>query len=145
MRGVDSVMRQILGEEQYLTACYARLNLRSHRLSIVSAGHPPLILASPDGTSAAIEMDGDPLGMFTSLVLQRKDVRVRKGDRFFLYTDGLIEAWPGEPPAGLERLQRACTRHAGEALAESVSAIAGDLLEGPAQIDDRLLLGVEVK
>ena len=26
MRGVDSVMGQMLGEEQYLTACYARLN-----------------------------------------------------------------------------------------------------------------------
>jgi len=26
MRGIDAVMRQMLGEEQYLTACYANLN-----------------------------------------------------------------------------------------------------------------------
>jgi len=41
MRGVDAVMRQMLGEEQYLTACYAHLNRRTKRLSVVSAGHPP--------------------------------------------------------------------------------------------------------
>ena len=41
MRGLDTVMRQMLGEEQYLTACYANLNRRTGRLSVVSAGHPP--------------------------------------------------------------------------------------------------------
>jgi sigma-B regulation protein RsbU (phosphoserine phosphatase) len=146
MRGVDSVMRQILGEEQYLTACYARLNLRTHRLSVVSAGHPPLVLVGLNGASMPIEMDGDPLGMFSSLVLQRKDLNVRRGDRFFLYTDGLIEAYPGElRAAGLDRLQQACSRHAGDSLSETVSAIAGDLWRGITQIDDVLLLGVEVK
>ena len=41
MRGIDTVMRQMLGEEQYLTACYASLNRRTGRLAVVSAGHPP--------------------------------------------------------------------------------------------------------
>ena len=31
MRGVDAVMRQMLGEEQYLTACYAHLNRRTRK------------------------------------------------------------------------------------------------------------------
>lgn len=31
MRGVDSVMGQMMGEEQYLTACYARLNRQTRR------------------------------------------------------------------------------------------------------------------
>ena len=37
MRGVDSVMGQILGEEQYLTACYARLNRQTRRLTVIGA------------------------------------------------------------------------------------------------------------
>ena len=52
MRGVDSVMGQMLGEEQYLTACYARLNRQTRRLTVVSAGHPPLILVSRAGRAA---------------------------------------------------------------------------------------------
>jgi len=46
MRGVDAVMGQILGEEQYLTACYARLNRQTRQLTVIGAGHPPLILVS---------------------------------------------------------------------------------------------------
>lgn len=86
MRGVDMVMRQMLGEEQYLTACYAYLNRRTRRLSVVSAGHPPLIVVRTSGKATAVEMDGDPLGMFSALALQRKDLRVMPGDRFFLYS-----------------------------------------------------------
>src|SRR5580693_3452657 len=64
MRGVDSVMGQMLGEEQYLTACYARLNPQTQRLSVISAGHPPLILVSRAGVSQIVELDSDPLGIF---------------------------------------------------------------------------------
>ena len=66
MRGIDAVMRQILGEEQYLTACYARLNRHTRRLAVVSAGHPPLILVNAAGEARAIEAENEPLGMFSS-------------------------------------------------------------------------------
>ena len=74
MRGIDSVMRQMLGEEQYLTACYAGLNQHTKRLSVVSAGHPPLLLVSSSGQAQTADMDGDPLGLFSSVLLQRKDL-----------------------------------------------------------------------
>ena len=146
MRGIDSVMRQMLGEEQYLTACYARLNRRTRRLSVVSAGHPPLILVSASGKAQTVEMDGDPLGLFSSLVLQRKDVRVSCGDRFFLYSDGLIEATPGGGRRqGLERLTDACVRHRAEPLAEAAASIAGELRADTGTVaDDLLLLAVEM-
>ncbi len=146
MRGIDSVMRQMLGEEQYLTACYARLNRRSGRLTVVSAGHPPLILADPSGSVRPLEMDGDPLGLFSSLVLHRRDVRVSPGDRFYLYSDGLIEASPGGGrQLGLKRLAEACARQQARPLAVAVAAIAAELRpEGATVTDDLLLLGVEV-
>ena len=62
MRGVDSVMGQMMGEEQYLTACYARLNRQTRRLTVVSAGHPPLILVSRCGISANREIGKRPVG-----------------------------------------------------------------------------------
>ena len=40
-------------------------------------------------------MDSDPLGIFSSLVIKRKEVQVSSGDRFYLYTDGFIESSPG--------------------------------------------------
>jgi phosphoserine phosphatase RsbU/P len=144
MRGVDAVMRQMLGEEQYLTACYAHLNRRTKRLSVVSAGHPPVIVVRASGQTQTLEMDSDPLGMFSALVLHRKDIVVSDGDRFFLYTDGLIESTPGRRD-GLERLIASCVLHRTDSLKEAVSTIAGltQSCAGSAS-DDLLLLGIEV-
>ncbi len=79
MRGVDSVMGQMMCAEQYLTACYARLNRQTNRLTVVSAGHPPLILVSASGVSQTVELESDPLGMFGGAILQRRTSGYRGG------------------------------------------------------------------
>jgi len=146
MHGVDSVMGQILGEERYLTACYARLNRQTHRLTVIGAGHPPLILVGRSGAPQIVELESDPLGMFGAAVLQRQDLRVAKGDRFFMYTDGLVESSPGTGrPEGLARLADACVRHRASPLSQSAAMIVKDLgLEERTVQDDLLLLVAEV-
>jgi sigma-B regulation protein RsbU (phosphoserine phosphatase) len=146
MHGVDSVMGQILVEEQYLTACYARLNRPTRRLSVVGAGHPPLILVSGNGTPHTVEMESDPLGMFGTATLHRRDLRVSPGDRFFLYSDGLIESSPGGGRReGLEQLVAACVRHRAAPLQESATLIVQDICPPEYQVkDDLLLLAAEV-
>jgi sigma-B regulation protein RsbU (phosphoserine phosphatase) len=146
MRGVDSVMGQMLGEEQYLTACYARLNRQTSRMTVIGAGHPPLIVISRSGIPQTVVLDSDPLGMFGTAILQRRDLRVSSGDRFFMYSDGLIESSPGGGRReGLERLLEACVRHRNVALAESTTRIVKDLIpQDHIVADDLLLLAVEI-
>lgn len=146
MHGVESVMGHMLGEEQYLTACYARLNRQTNRLTAVSAGHPPLVLVRRTGVGEIVELAGDPLGMFGGAILMRADIPVSPGDRFFLYTDGWIESSPGGGRReGLERLVDACVRHHQTALEESLLAIIEDLRpKERAAEDDLLLLAAEV-
>ncbi len=145
MRGIDAVMRHVLTGEQYLTACHALVNRRTGKLTVVSAGHPPAILAERSGQVTAIEMDGEPLGVFHSLVLQRKSMRVRRGDRAFLYTDGLIESVPGARSAGIAALMEAAARHLDRPLEEAVRQMAIDCRPvDAARRDDLLLLGIEV-
>jgi sigma-B regulation protein RsbU (phosphoserine phosphatase) len=146
LRGIDAVMRQMLGEEQYLTACYANLNPRTGRLLVVSAGHPPVIVVNASGQAQILQMDSDPLGIFSALVIQRKEVRVAPGDRFFLYTDGLIESAPGAGRGdGLARLVDSCVRHRKDPLNQATAEIASDIQSGSALVqDDFLLLAVEV-
>ncbi len=146
MRGVDSVMGQMLGEEQYLTACYARLNRQTRRLTVVSAGHPPLIVVRRGGVAETVELESDPLGMFGAAILRRRDLRVASGDRFFMCSDGLIEASAGSGRReGLERLVDACVRHRAAPLAESVELIACELRPLEQRVtDDLLLLAAEL-
>jgi sigma-B regulation protein RsbU (phosphoserine phosphatase) len=146
LRGIDAVMRQMLGDEQYLTACYAHLNRRTKKLVVVSAGHPPVIVVSAAGLAQTLEMDSDPLGIFSALVIQRREIKVSPLDRFYLYTDGLIEASPGGKRAeGLERLVDSCLRHRKDLLADAVASIAADIWGAGAIVkDDLLLMAVEV-
>lgn len=146
MRGVDAVMRQMMGDEQYLTACYAHLNRRTGKLSVVSAGHPPLILVNASAQAQTIEMNSDPLGMFNSVVLQRKDLRVGRGDRLYLYSDGMIESSPGASrKAGIELMSSACSEFHQDPLSEATTKIAMRLRgSGQSVADDLLLLAIEV-
>jgi sigma-B regulation protein RsbU (phosphoserine phosphatase) len=146
LRGVNDVMGQLLGEEQYLTACFARLNRRTRRLSVINAGHPPLIVVHQSGSAETVEMDSDPLGIFSAAVLQRKDLNLARGDRFFLYTDGLIEATPGgRRQEGIEKLTQACLTHRLDPLEAAAGVIARTIQSGqPAGGDDLLLLAAEV-
>ncbi len=146
MRGVDSVMGQILGEEQYLTACYARLNRQTRQLTVISAGHPPLIYVNPDGMAQIVESESDPLGAFGAAILRRHDLRVSAGGRFFMYSDGLIEASAGAGRReGLRLLVDACVRHRAAPIAESVATIVRELRPlQQAREDDLLLLAADV-
>ncbi len=144
MRGVDSVMSQMMGEEQYLTACYARLNPQTRRLSVISAGHPPLIVVNRAGVPRTVELDSDPLGIFGGAILQRTDIKVAGGDRFYMYSDGLIESSPGGGRrGGLDRLVAACVGTRELPLAESVGVIVDQAGVAGAE-DDLLLLAAEV-
>lgn len=141
MRGVDSVMGQMLGEEQYLTACYARLNRQTRRLTVVSAGHPPLIVVGCDGVPQTVELESDPLGMFGAAILRRRDLRISNGDRFFIFSDGLIESSAGNGRReGLERLVESCVRYRGAPLGEAVTSIVRQLRPPERAVEDDLLL-----
>jgi sigma-B regulation protein RsbU (phosphoserine phosphatase) len=149
MRNMNSVMRTILNEGYYLTACYAQLSRSRRTLRLVNAGHPPPIVISRDGESKLIRAEGDPLGVFGSVVFQKQEVELRPGDRFYLYTDGLIE--DQRLPAagrslGLERLANSCGNRRDVSLNESVRAIVADVKPDLSAVDDDLLLlGVEVR
>ena len=122
LQAIDLVMRQVLSDEQYLTACYARLNRRARRLSIVSAGHPPAILLRASGKTEVVTVDSEPLGVFSNLEFQ---YNVNPGDRLFLYTDGMIESSPGAGRReGIERLMNSVARQRGVSLDEAVAHIA---------------------
>jgi sigma-B regulation protein RsbU (phosphoserine phosphatase) len=145
MRGVDAVMRQLLGDEQYLTACYAQMNRNTGRLSVVNAGHPPLVLVRSAGETHTVELDSEPLGVFSSTLMQHRELQMSRGDRFFLYTDGLIESLDGRGPGGgrgigLEWLVAACRKHRAAPLFEAPSRITQDLWPDAGSVQDDLLL-----
>ncbi len=144
---INNVLVEILSDGKYLTACYCKLNRKSKRMSIVNAGHLPVLYLPSDGKPRFIEMEGDVLGAFTNVVYGTQEITVSAGDRFFLYTDGLIEkprerkVWSGALPGLLE----ACPQVKEIPIEESAEMLCRLMLKDPAALeDDVVLLGIEV-
>lgn len=88
---INDVLVEILPSGKYLTACYARLNRKSKQMRIVSCGHPPVCYIPVDGEARMLNLDGDVIGIFKNVLFGEEVLKVSPGDRFYMYTDGLIE------------------------------------------------------
>ena len=78
-----------LGDETFLTAFVAVVDLASGAVTYASAGHPPALLCS---ASNAVELEptGPIVGPFAGR-WETASAQMDEGDRLAVYTDGLIE------------------------------------------------------
>jgi sigma-B regulation protein RsbU (phosphoserine phosphatase) len=139
---INSALCRVLPSGAFFTLIYARLNHRTGRLSLASAGHPPLILVHSDGPVSVVRLDGDVAGAFRDAVFGSVELTIQPGDRIFLYSDGLIETVSSHE-AGIGRLAEACSKRRSLSLAELVPAVVDDITAGMPVTDDTLLLGIE--
>jgi phosphoserine phosphatase RsbU/P len=78
---------------QFVTLVYAVLDTQTGLLRYVSAGHPPLLLAGPDGSPSAHSSTGPPVGCFEDAEFDEGELALAPGDRLFLYSDGVLGAF----------------------------------------------------
>ncbi|MFP5212291.1 MAG: SpoIIE family protein phosphatase, partial [Acidobacteriota bacterium] len=94
------------------------------------------------------ESCGDVLGVFDSVLFDPVQRRVGPGDRFFLYSDGLIESYEdGNCPreVAMAAFSSACSQTRSLSIAEAVPLIADLLFPSKDSLkDDLVLVGVEV-
>ncbi len=80
-------------ESNFLTACYAVIDLDRGRASIASAGHPPTwILKRSAGSLREIKPRGRLIGCFKDIASATKEVPIESGDKIIMITDGILEA-----------------------------------------------------
>lgn len=93
---------------QFVTVFLGALDLLTGELVYSNAGHPPPMLVNSENAGEVQKLGhtGPPLGILEDADWQKKSVKLRGGDRFVLYTDGVTEAQsPGsEECYGLDRL-----------------------------------------
>lgn len=104
MKMMDKVLKGILPPEKYLTACLVSLNRETNILTVVNAGHPPLLHIPQNGEAKFITCRGDAMGIVPNVFFEMQQISVRPGDRLILFTDGLLEdnlekkLWPSQLP-----------------------------------------------
>jgi phosphoserine phosphatase RsbU/P len=148
MRMINNVLLEILSDGKFMTACYALLNRKSNQMTLVSAGHPPAIYHPKDGDPIPIKIAGDVLGAFKDVCFGVQKIRVSPGDRFYLYSDGLIETSHNKKSVwthNLKNLQEVCVRLGKVPFKECAEVLVHRMMKhSPALEDDIVVLGVEV-
>jgi phosphoserine phosphatase RsbU/P len=93
MRGLDRVLSGQL-REQFVSAAYLWVDTEKGKAWYSAAGHPPLV--KWDGKFERIESNGILFGVVPGSEYPVREVPFRRGDRFLLYTDGVIEPENGK-------------------------------------------------
>jgi len=89
LRGVERTLSgQLRG--QFVSAAYLWLDTGNHKALYSAAGHPPLLRWN-QGKLESIESNGLILGVMSGCEYPVREISITAGDRFLLYTDGLIE------------------------------------------------------
>jgi phosphoserine phosphatase RsbU/P len=95
-------------QHNFVTAAYVYVDLGKNVITYGGAGHPPLLLwrKSTGQTSQLLE-NGLVLGQFEEATYDSLQVPVEAGDRFVLYTDGILETSnPSDEEFGTDRFMK---------------------------------------
>ncbi|HRX87152.1 MAG TPA: SpoIIE family protein phosphatase [Phycisphaerae bacterium] len=83
------LVEQQLPNSQFVTACFATLNLNTLDLQFARAGHPYPLHCTVDGTITELKSPGGLLGLFEDEEFPEHRVRLQPGEKVILYTDGV--------------------------------------------------------
>ena len=89
LRQLNRILRGQL-QDQFVTAAYLLIDTPNRKALYSAAGHPPL-LCIRGSQLQRIESNGIVFGVVTDPDYPVCDIPIRQGDRFLLYTDGVIE------------------------------------------------------
>jgi sigma-B regulation protein RsbU (phosphoserine phosphatase) len=97
MTKVNSFLNKDIKRGMFVTAFYLILNSKKNNLTLTSAGHNPMVLwRKSTNTCNLVNTGGLALGIDKGPLFERcireQKLQLYEGDRFVLYTDGVIES-----------------------------------------------------
>jgi PAS domain S-box-containing protein len=143
----EAILREEL-DYRFCTALYASLTPleRGVTACIATGGHPLPLVLRRDGRVEKLGSPGTLLGILAEPQLSEAETVLEPGDALVLYTDGVIEASPGDDAFGPERFADFVSTLAGRdapAIAERIEEAVLDLQSGDLR-DDVAVLVVRV-
>lgn len=138
----------------FVTAAYLYFDLEKNLMRYAGAGHPPVLQwRESTGKTNKILENGLILGMFDQAEYQALEIPLEPGDRYVLYTDGVLEAAnASEEQFGAERFMKFIEKNkpmeAGQfadTLLEELSRWTGQISDRGQQQDDLTVLIVDYR
>lgn len=137
-------------EGMFVTMFVAKINTETLEMEYCNAGHNPLVIVSPDGKADFLRAKPNiAAGLFSGFNYVGESVRLKKGSRLLVYTDGITEAeTKGKALYGEDRLLKfASDIKPGATSREIVEGVISNVREfvsGNEQNDDITILTVSI-
>jgi sigma-B regulation protein RsbU (phosphoserine phosphatase) len=80
------------GPSDFATLFVGVIDLHTHELKYINAGHTPAILVHDDGSQELLEACGIMIGAFPGITWEERKIPLTSGDMVFMFTDGVDEA-----------------------------------------------------
>ncbi len=127
--------------DKFITFFMAVLDSKTGKLDIVNAGHNPVLLLRKDGNLEKIDAGGIGLGMLDlGIPYQGQILNINRGDKLFLYTDGIPEAMnKNEEEYSDQRMMDFFLKNSNYSATRFIEAIVKDVksyVDGAPQSDD---------
>jgi sigma-B regulation protein RsbU (phosphoserine phosphatase) len=140
-------------QSYFITAIYGLFDFngngaRGASFTFANGGHPSPIYQGAGGDVKCLEADGSIIGVFSDADFVESRIPLERGDRIYLYTDGLVEARNEAGMIyGFDELPGLIQEVSRPVLAETLDAILGRInrFKGSMRFDDDVvLIGIEV-
>lgn len=135
----------------FITLFAAKLNLKTGEMTYCNAGHNPIVIVRPDGKAVFNKAKPNlAAGLFPDFPYQQESIKVEKGSRLFIYTDGVSEAENSVKELyGDDRLLEFCAKEpATETSEEFISHLTASMKEftkDNEQNDDITMMSILLK
>jgi serine phosphatase RsbU (regulator of sigma subunit) len=111
-----------------VTVSVVLIDQAQQRVTIASAGHPPVIRRHADGRVETIDLFAPPLGVRLPVHIPQRELPLVPGDTYVLHSDGIYESRNADGESyGFERLQRVVHERGDGDAEELRNAILSDL------------------
>ena len=135
--------------DKYFTMSYVIIDTGANRITYSNAAHPPPVLRHKDGGLEFLEKGGTIIGMGGMLPFEEGSVKMRDGDRLFLYTDGILEYQNGDGELyGENRFYAQISALKHQSIKDHTDGIINGIMDFGDHMpprDDVTLLGIEFK
>jgi sigma-B regulation protein RsbU (phosphoserine phosphatase) len=147
MRRLNKKLASMIPEEHFVTAFFCVADSVKGEITYSRAGHPAPVLVGPNNERMRLlESTGVVLGMFDDAEFGQATEKFAKGDKLFMYSDGLYEVQSGSEIYGFGRfkeLVNSFREKNGKEIIDSVMGEVDSFWDGESSRDDMAAIAVE--
>jgi len=139
---VNETMLECTLAGHHLTAFLGVLDSEMLTFQYVNASHyPPFLIRGDELTP--LDTEGLFVGVFEDPQYEQKSIQLQRGDKLFMFTDGLLKGFPGGvKERALARLRDYLRRHTPASVREVVRGLKDEIVHEPQ--DDIVILGAQL-